>query len=242
MKKLIIATALLVISGAANAAQFVVLLADDGFAAGNPDDPAGAFTLTGNVDAAATDATWTYDDVSGQLQGTGILTAAIQPFGPGTPIFTHTMVDPSIVGGVASAASCTYACINGGFAVVVNSQVCGNYGFGANFMDDSVFEYADNGRDFTRMIMGDDTDDGVEGVQTIAFMDMSVVQFDGPGGLLVLQTDDWFNDDNGICDEQNPCDSAGAQLTFSVVPVPAAVWLFGSALGMLGWIRRRASA
>lgn len=26
---------------------------------------------------------------------------------------------------------------------------------------------------------------------------------------------------------------------FSVVPVPAAVWLFGSALGMLGWIRRR---
>ena len=28
----------------------------------------------------------------------------------------------------------------------------------------------------------------------------------------------------------------------AAVPVPAAVWLFGSALGMLGWIRRRASA
>ena len=27
----------------------------------------------------------------------------------------------------------------------------------------------------------------------------------------------------------------------SVVPVPAAVWLFGSALGMLGWMRRRSS-
>ncbi len=27
----------------------------------------------------------------------------------------------------------------------------------------------------------------------------------------------------------------------SVVPVPAAVWLFGSALGMLGWMRRRAA-
>ncbi len=29
--------------------------------------------------------------------------------------------------------------------------------------------------------------------------------------------------------------------TFTVVPVPAAVWLFGSALGLLGWIRRRAA-
>ena len=27
----------------------------------------------------------------------------------------------------------------------------------------------------------------------------------------------------------------------SAVPVPAAVWLFGSALGMLGWMRRRSS-
>jgi hypothetical protein len=30
--------------------------------------------------------------------------------------------------------------------------------------------------------------------------------------------------------------------TVNVVPVPASVWLFGSALGLLGWIRRRNSA
>ncbi|MDH3432179.1 MAG: VPLPA-CTERM sorting domain-containing protein, partial [Gammaproteobacteria bacterium] len=30
--------------------------------------------------------------------------------------------------------------------------------------------------------------------------------------------------------------------TTAVVPVPAAVWLFGSALGLLGWIRSRARA
>jgi hypothetical protein len=29
--------------------------------------------------------------------------------------------------------------------------------------------------------------------------------------------------------------------TYSVVPVPAAVWLFGSALGLLGWMRRKAT-
>jgi hypothetical protein len=28
-------------------------------------------------------------------------------------------------------------------------------------------------------------------------------------------------------------------LTFSVVPIPAAVWLFGSGLGLLGWMRRK---
>jgi len=30
-------------------------------------------------------------------------------------------------------------------------------------------------------------------------------------------------------------------VTVSAVPVPAAVWLFGSALGLLGWARRRAA-
>jgi hypothetical protein len=33
--------------------------------------------------------------------------------------------------------------------------------------------------------------------------------------------------------------TAVSALTTSAVPVPAAVWLFGSALGLLGWIRRR---
>jgi len=32
-----------------------------------------------------------------------------------------------------------------------------------------------------------------------------------------------------------------ASVTVSAVPVPAAVWLFGSALGLLGWVRRRAT-
>lgn len=33
----------------------------------------------------------------------------------------------------------------------------------------------------------------------------------------------------------------GFKMTSEVVPIPAAVWLFGSALGVMGWIRRRSS-
>lgn len=32
-----------------------------------------------------------------------------------------------------------------------------------------------------------------------------------------------------------------SKITATIVPVPAAAWLFGSALGLLGWIRRRAT-
>jgi hypothetical protein len=31
------------------------------------------------------------------------------------------------------------------------------------------------------------------------------------------------------------------EVALTPVPVPAAVWLFGSALGLLGWMRRRAA-
>jgi hypothetical protein len=37
-------------------------------------------------------------------------------------------------------------------------------------------------------------------------------------------------------------DSPGTWTKSTVVPVPAAVWLFGSALGLLGWMRRRKAA
>ncbi len=34
---------------------------------------------------------------------------------------------------------------------------------------------------------------------------------------------------------------SGGSISASPVPVPAAAWLFGSALGLLGWVRRRAA-
>jgi len=47
---------------------------------------------------------------------------------------------------------------------------------------------------------------------------------------------------NGTCDSSSSDTFAVWEFTVAgAIPVPAAVWLFGSALGLLGWVRRRAS-
>ena len=61
-------------------------------------------------------------------------------------------------------------------------------------------------------------------------------------GRDILDTDDWFVDGNGTAEfVYVTSDVQMAALASSVVPVPAAAWLFGSALGLLGWMKRRAA-
>jgi len=242
MKKLLITAALLALGSAANATVFNVELVE--FQAGNPGSDAGLWDTTGAVGIPGTDATWTYDDAADTLQASGNFYAGVQPFGPAFIIFAHSMTDVSITAGEASSP--TYQCINGPFASSpgVNSNVCGDYDLGFNMIDESTVEYSNGGRDVLVTILGDDVASDPQEPTTIRFMDMSVVQFDGVGGQLILETADWFNDNAGNC-EADECDSAGSRMTLnvtSVVPVPAAVWLFGSALGLLGWVRRRATA
>ena len=48
------------------------------------------------------------------------------------------------------------------------------------------------------------------------------------------------------CPSESPCSGSSSYLrdsvtgSISAVPIPAAVWLFGSGLGLLGWMRKRA--
>ena len=74
------------------------------------------------------------------------------------------------------------------------------------------------------------------------------VSYDDPyvnwiGAAFQDNLDLWIDDFAGIqlTGSQN-VEQAWMWAKFTVVPVPGAVWLFGSALGLLGWIRKRTAA
>ena len=96
----------------------------------------------------------------------------------------------------------------------------------------------------------------MESINGGAFAIHSIGYFDGDfGGTLAgggaadlsapIGTGDWLNLEFFIVSNYcgfAPCGEYSAGLddiTVSAVPVPAAVWLFGSALAGLGWIRRK---
>ena len=62
--------------------------------------------------------------------------------------------------------------------------------------------------------------------------------FDGNpnnGDKRYLSEDFW----NACCTEENYISDSVGTWSSAVVPIPAAAWLFGSGLGLLGWYRRR---
>jgi hypothetical protein len=60
--------------------------------------------------------------------------------------------------------------------------------------------------------------------------------------VLDLQYDPTYTDFTGKFIGQTANNSLVFANLSTVVPVPAAIWLMGSALGLLGWIRRKAIA
>lgn len=237
MKKLLIASALLAMSASANATVYVLtleshLLGRAGGASASLVHPAATFAGdTGGIAAAV----YTYDDVTNVLSSTGITHVRSQtnPTAFGR-IFDRYITDLTIDLNTGDPSGTTaYLCENSpgttqaaGFGAIVGANMCGNYTLGGNFADDSTLSYS--GLTFNRVLGGDDASAG--DVQSINDYALFVGSFDG--STLTIQSSDW--DPN----------AGGLQMNFSasVIPVPAAVWLFGSALGLMGLARRRLAA
>jgi hypothetical protein len=168
--------------------------------------------------------------------------------------------------GTLTTTASTYQCNEGNFEGTTASA-CGNYTIGSNNLDESLRVYNVGGAaDCDNIIQqGDDTAAGVHrGLRSWAgggpnncgnntgrgaFDDTSVLLDNiGTGGNLVLAGA------NGAYDSRclNGSLSGGTLfglgvtdcqrvhfLTFYAVPVPAAAWLFGPAIGLLGLARRR---
>ena len=185
---------------------------------------------------ASSTATWTYDTATDVLTATGLYKEQTQITPVPGQLFTHNVVD-LVVGGGAAATASSYSCVEGSFGGSVGASLCGNYNFGVNFTDDSTATWGP-GTATSRTIGGDDNALGPQ---------QNLTQYDGMSstnvcGSTCTNDGSW----NGTTLVMSNADSgvAGYGITLVVanpIPVPAAVWLFGSALGLLGWARRKTS-
>ncbi|HJP39677.1 MAG TPA: VPLPA-CTERM sorting domain-containing protein, partial [Gammaproteobacteria bacterium] len=120
----------------------------------------------------------------------------------------------------------------GTFLATVGASGCGGYNLGANFSDDSSTTWGP-GTTISQTIGGDDV--STSSPRTISAYDFGFVSFTGTG----LTLGDTVTLGNGVGVGSQGVGGGGEAMVFQVVPVPAAAWLFGSALGLLGWARRR---
>ncbi len=99
-------------------------------------------------------ATFQYDDVSGLLTQTGGVYVDRTNIAPTVTLFRHTIAS-LVIGNGAAATAATYVCTNGNFGDITGASLCGNYNFGANFVDESTISYGP-GIAYDRTIGGDD--------------------------------------------------------------------------------------
>ena len=177
-------------------------------------------------------ATWTYDTASDIVTGSGLYSEFTQIIAVPGQLFTHHVTN-LVIGGNGAAGATTYSCVEGSFGGSVGASLCGNYNFGTDGMNNSSTTWGP-GIAFARTMGGDDKSIGPQ-------QDVNS-NYDG-----MSSTSDYLGSWNGTTLVMSNMVSAmtGSNIKFMVanpVPVPAAVWLFGSALGLLGWARRRTTA
>ena len=93
-------------------------------------------TLSTWAVTGADTSTWTFDLANNTLAMSGGTYSRIAKVGA-TPLMSHTMTGAVLSSGAAAAN--TWACIEGVFGGVIGAHICGNYNFGGNAIDESVY-------------------------------------------------------------------------------------------------------
>jgi hypothetical protein len=229
MKKVILAFALFTVSWAANAISVQLVrhnqtsgsgaistLINDGSQVNNPAGPSTAV--------------WDWDGTT--LSSTGVYSAvsSIGSSSFSSSVLGDLITDLSIDTSTSTATATSYACSEGNFLATVGASGCGGYNLGTNFANESTTVWGP-GLAISQTLGGDDVVTAT--IRDITSYDFGLVSFDGT--TLIIG--------NGIpLGSTGTVFGGGEEMVFEVaVPVPAAAWLFGSALGLLGWARRRAA-
>jgi hypothetical protein len=238
MKKTLSAVALLGLVGAVGVAQAAPVAATM-VSVGSYSKS--ATTLSNWTIAAGNTATYTFDSATNNLVISGVYKRVVKV--GSTPLMTHTMSGITIGSGAATGAS--WSCTEGAFGGIVGASICGNYTFGANGVNDSTYTPSAVGA--TVAIGGDDAA-LAGGPQALAnnysFMNAATMIGGAAPGFQRWVLNNGTDLFPGAGETGTGLDT-GYKFTFdtavAVVPVPAAVWLFGSALGLMGAMRRRSA-
>ena len=197
--------------------------------------PNGSAPWNGTLDTSA----WTFDPTSSSQAF-----AAVQTGGTysrltkagATPLMRHTMTGVTL--GSSAPTGATWACLEGNFGTAVGASICGNYNSGTNLTNQSVYTPSTTGSSVA--IGGDDGAIGPSQSLANSYSSMTATAIGGaPGGFQNY----CLSNGTPTCSSTS---TTGYDFVFQIaaagVPVPAAVWRFGSALGLMGVARRRKSA
>ncbi len=231
--KVILAVTLLAASVVANAATVVLTLH-------HRTSPGSSTIITlitdgSHVSGIVAASTVTFDWDGTTLTGTGYY-SALHSLGNGSAFFNTTIQADSITdltidtGSGLAGSTTAYSCIEGVFPASLGVNGCGGYTLGGNFTDESTTIWGP-GLAVTQTLGGDDV--GTSGPRTISAYDFGTVTL--LSGASTTTAGATFSIGNGIAVGV----PTGEAMFFTVIPVPAAAWLFGSALGLLGWMRRK---